>query len=126
MKVQGVNNNQNNISHCAYFKFNESYKTLYNNALKTKYLKKAKIDFYKDLPNHELEILNIVKHKSIKGFANIEIKNNTTKVIRDWFVPDSVMTLENLLKSLWLSKGSYFFTAGEIKDSSFSNLVKKD
>ena len=76
MKVQGVSNNQKNISHRAYFKFNEYYKTLYNNALKTKYLEKAKIDFYKDLPNHELEILNIIKHQTIKGFANIEIKNN--------------------------------------------------
>jgi hypothetical protein len=123
MKVQGVNNNQNNISHCAYFKFNKPYQTLYNNALKTKYLEKAKENFYKDLPNHELEILNIIKHKF---FAIIEIKNNTTKVIQDWFVPDSVLTLEYLLNSLWLSKESYFFTAGEIKDSSFSNLVKKD
>ena len=125
MKVQGINN-QNNLSHKAYFKFNKPYQTLYNNALKTKYLEKAKENFYKDLPNHELEILNIIKHQTIKGFANIEIKNNTTKVIQDWFVPDSVMTLEYLLNYLWLSKESFFFTAGEIKDSSFSNLVKKD
>ena len=110
MKVQAINN-QNNISHKAYFKRNEAYKMLSNKALLTDKLEIAKIDFYKDIPDHELEILKVIKNTPIKGFANLQIRNNTTRVIKDWLVPDNADALEFLLNSLWICKYSKFFKA---------------
>ena len=76
MKVQGVNNNQNNLSHKAYFKRNAMFNNLCDRSLQ--YITEEAISKFNALPNHELEILSVTRNK-FSGVDCIAIFNNTTK-----------------------------------------------
>ena len=58
MRIQSINQN-NNISHKAYFKPNTEFKKLWS--VRPKFFGNKLVDLRKNLPNHELEILTCEK-----------------------------------------------------------------
>jgi hypothetical protein len=119
LRINSVNDH-NNVSYRAYFKPNNFLESLHKNSVKSKYLDSAVKRFKEEVPQHELEILN---YKSFKGAAILEIRNNTTRMVKDWLIPDGALALEIILNSLWLSKDSYFFAEHEVAETSFSDLI---
>ena len=115
MKVQGVNNNQNYISHKAYFKQNKHFMDLYKNAEKPGKLAQFANDLKTRTPNHELEILNINKLVKKAGLDLCEIKNNTTKKIDRLLISNNKDTLLYILSYLCLYRDSDFFKFEEEK-----------
>ena len=83
MKVQGINN-QNSISHKAYFKPNELLSDLYSKSAKSKELRTLAEYFRTNLPKQELEILKC--DKSLTNFLIYEVKNNVTQKTHRAFV----------------------------------------
>ena len=77
MKVQGINN-QNNLSHKAYFKPNAEIKKLCDISAKTYEMVQAYKNFKNICPGHEIEIIETQKSK-IPGFINYKLANNFTK-----------------------------------------------
>lgn len=83
MRIQSINQN-NNISHKAYFKPNTEFKKLWG--ARPKYFGNKLVDLRKNLPNHELEILtcekvagDLVDNKLVGNRWVYRIFNNETK-----------------------------------------------
>ena len=73
MQINQINNNQT-VSHKAYFKPNAEFKRLCNSGLQS--VKPQQIETLLSRPNHELEILGRIIHRDATTF---EVFNNTTK-----------------------------------------------
>ena len=83
MKVQGINN-QNSISHKAYFKPNELLRDLYSKSAKSKELRTLAESFRTNLPKQELEILKC--DKSMTNFLIYDVRNNITQKTHRAFI----------------------------------------
>ena len=67
MKIQAIgnNHNQNNISHKAYFKPNSNFKKLFGEHISQfKFMDEGGLKKFRELPHHELEIVEIIKRDS--------------------------------------------------------------
>ena len=127
MKVQGLNN-QNNLSHKAYFKQNEAFKFLYKNANKNELFSEIANTCKKNLPNHELEIAtDLFVNNEKSGLCRIF--NNTTKKTTSTLVSNGSMGLLAILSHILLIEGiTDFFVEGEdVKDiDCYDILTTKD
>ena len=116
MKVQTINN-QNNISHEAYFKPNEQLRNLYNVSAKTKELRTMAEQFKNNLPKHELEIIK-TENSKLTNYILYKIKNNQTQQIHRAFVTkDSIdkprYGLYEILAACCRLNNTDFFKEGE-------------
>ena len=121
MKVQGVNNNQNNLSHKAYFKKNDAFMTLYKKANKTEELATFAQDLKTLTPNHEIEITNIFP-------LACEVCNNATQKIKKILILNDNRDLISIISFLCLFRDSDFFKFDDEKTDidCLDILTKKD
>ena len=101
MKIQAINQN-NNISHKAYFKPNKEFKRIFGESRALSPDLKKRLA---NLPNHEIEVLNIVS-----GFAGTfcAIFNNNTKIKSEVSIPDPYTALEEIIISMEKYPNSFF------------------
>ena len=101
MRIQSINNNyQSNISHKAYFKPNAHFNKLFGEqALVSKFSMDTLKKFNK-LPNHELEILNIISRDDniTTGKINCTVFNNTTKKTLTFMISKTQERFDTLLE----------------------------
>ena len=69
-------NNNNNVTFCAYFKNNQTFKKIFSENY-TKNIDTSLIDKFVSAPNHELEIINDGVEKFTSN-SNYVLFNNTT------------------------------------------------
>lgn len=106
MKVNPINNNymQNKTNFKARFKQNAMFNKCYDVA--SKHIPKDSLNKFRDLPNHELEILS-VKQDKISLNRVVEVFNQVTKKQILYIVKDSPL-LEGLINEInndsWLFK----------------------
>lgn len=127
MKIQAINN-QNNINHKAYFKPNAEFMKLYKNAKKTEKLADAANFFKEKVPNHELEILGVLKNPKILGLAVYEIANNITQKKEKVLINNEEEGLMQILSRFNLYRDSDFFKLEDKKTDidCLDILTKKD
>lgn len=101
MRIQAINQN-NSINHKAYFKPNKEFKRIFGNS------RALSPDFKKrlaNLPNHEIEVLNIGS-----GFSGAfcTIFNNNTKILNDVNIRDPYTALEEIIISMEKYPNTFF------------------
>ena len=117
MKIQGINNNQNNVSHRAYFKPNETFNAIYGKYGKT--LSKESIAKLKSLPEHKLEMLGV---KYFEGVTHFDIFNTYTKKTATYGV-HSKTPLESLIDVLSSKSNADFFTEEALISMNYLSLT---
>ena len=112
MQINQINDNQT-VSHKAYFKPNAEFKRLCNRGLQS--VKPQQIETLLSRPNHELEILGRIIHRDATTF---EVFNNTTKRLSNIILSKDKANLSGLIDKLCSNYG-YF-------DSTSDDIVKFD
>ena len=127
MKVL-VYDNQNKVSHKAYFKPNAEFNNLYKKSNKTENLAKESKFFKEVVPNHELEITGVLKDKIYSNWIRYEIVNNVTQKIATVLSTADSNGLIGILFHLNLYRDSDFFKFDdeETDVDCFEILTKKD
>lgn len=101
MRINSIQQ-QNNISHKAYFKPNANFKKLFGeNVAYYKFMDESRIKKFKELPNHELEIIDIIRRDSkVSGGAiSCTVFNNTTKKALTYNIDKGLWQLEHLMQN---------------------------
>ena len=127
MKIQSINQNQN-VSHKAYFNQNETFRTLYKNANRNELFLEFANKCKKELPNHEL-IVKTEQYPTPGSWGICRIFNNTTKKITSTIIPnDNRGLIAVLAHALMVKDISDFYVEGEqVKDiDCLDCLTKKD
>ncbi|MBQ4115174.1 hypothetical protein IJD34_07190 [bacterium] len=91
---------QNNISHKAYFKPNANFKKLFGEQITHfQFMDNAGIKKFKELPNHELEIIDIIRRDSrvSRGAISCTVFNNVTKKALTYNIDTGMWQLEQLM-----------------------------
>ena len=128
MKIQGINNNQNCISHKAYFKPNTEFMNLYKKANKTENLAQQSKFFKEIVPHHELEITGILKNAEYPNWIGYEVVNNVTQKLKTVLTTDDTNGLIGILYHFNLFRDSDFFKFDDEKADidCLEILTKKD
>jgi hypothetical protein len=110
MKIQSINNNQN-VSHKAYFKPNAEFKRLYT---KSHEVIKNKVQRIKDLPHQEIELLGEFKD-SKTGREMYYVFNNMTKKMLQVDVKENRHPLNEIFGAIFSNKEDFFSINNELK-----------
>ena len=114
MQIKPLSNN--NISHKAYFKQNKMLKTICNSAEKNKSTLEFMDFFKKDLPNHELEIINKITPNNTNNVI-YKIMNNTTCKVQNFAAGEGKQGLQSLLAGILLWKDDPSFWSKDVDNN---------
>ena len=110
MKIQSINNNQS-ISHKAYFKPNAEFKRLY---AKSHEVVHNKVYRFRGLPHQEIELLGEFKDSN-SGKMLYNVFNNFTKKVLQVDIKEHAHPLNEIFGAIFSNKEDFFSINNELK-----------
>ena len=128
MKINSIQQ-QNNISHKAYFKPNNHFNKIFGHQALVQNCDETLLKKFRELPNHEIEIVDIIcRDKNVSyGEFSCTVVNNTTHKALNLIVEKTYEKMDRILGQLTNNSHSWvrkFYEKDDKVTSDYINLTK--